>query len=121
MKQVFEADERESPARVAADVLGYNYKESDNPLPTVPEEDAGHHSSEEAENPPDKDGNREMKDRLMLEIKEKISERRKRILQQRKELFNEGSSLDTSVSLEDVRVNFIGHFLFLSSNLANAR
>lgn len=63
MKQVFEADDAENPARAAADVLGYNYKEEEDEHPTL-EEDAQQ---------------TEIKDRLMIEIKEKISERRRKV------------------------------------------
>lgn len=107
MKQVYEAEETETPAKAAAEVLGYNYKEpeEDGQLPTVLEEEGDPPSVEEdpGQNPPDLNTSQEIKDRLMHEIKEKISERRKKILQQRKELFNEGPSED-SVTLEDVQV-----------------
>lgn len=69
MNQVFEAE----PARAAADVLGYSYPSSPPQVEQKRLEEDEHQA--------------EIKDRLMKEIKQKISERRRRILQQRRELF----------------------------------
>ena len=77
-------------ARAAADVLGYSYDQ--------PQVGAAALKKLEAV----EDEQAEMKDRLMKEIKQKISERRRRILQQRRELFEPTSSADvTTVEEED--------------------
>ncbi|XP_057378003.1 LOW QUALITY PROTEIN: uncharacterized protein LOC130699973 [Daphnia carinata] len=90
MNQVneFQAD---PPAKAAADVLGYSYQTAapvSSPVADV-------HNSKMKAIAEEEDEQAEMKDRLMKEIKQKISERRRRILQQRRDLFND-STVSTS-------------------------
>lgn len=85
MNQVFEAD----PARAAADVLGYSYQNPASPQVHLVKK-------VEAE-----DEQAEMKDRLMKEIKQKISERRLRILQQRRDLFDQSSASQSNQQVLD--------------------
>jgi hypothetical protein len=91
MNQVIEF-QSDPPAKAAADILGYLY-------PVTPVADVQmvvNHNKKLMMAIAEEDNEQaEMKDRLMKEIKQKISERRRRILQQRRDLFND-STISTS-------------------------
>ena len=82
MSQVIESD---PPAKAAADVLGYSYQ---TPVAAPPDvQMVVNHNKKLMKAIVEEDNQQaEMKDRLMKEIKQKISERRRRILQQRRDL-----------------------------------
>ena len=111
MSHVLSHEPEVSPARAAAEVFGYTYNRDDDdhprqlssaecptppPLESRPESSASSNHFETEEQI-------EMKDRLMREIKEKISERRRHILQQRRELMEE-HSFDDDGRNDDVPV-----------------
>jgi hypothetical protein len=110
MSHVLSHEPEVSPARAAAEVFGYTYNRDDDdhprqvssvecptppPLESRPESSASSNHFETEEQI-------EMKERLMKEIKEKISERRRHILQQRRELMEEHSFDDSGRNNDDV-------------------
>ena len=83
MNQVLAAD----PAKAAADVLGYSYQNPSTPLQMQNKVEEEEHQVE-------------IKNQLMKEIKEKISERRRKILQQRRDLFEPNAALSIQDAVE---------------------
>ena len=92
MTHVLSHEPELSPARAAAEVFGYTYDREEEQRQVHQEDNRP--DSAASSNRSETEEQIEMKDRLMREIKDKISERRRHILQQRRELMEQQDQED---------------------------